>query len=306
MTIHIKRRWAALFAGVAIGAGMLTAQAEPVPATSTLLLVLKGQNPSESLITAKEALAYAQTKTRPNNGTLYINRIIDLVARAQTIPLGRTLTKKAAEHGVVYGVGNLGGGCGQYINPLKLIIFSFKGEKFDYTSDAAYQKNINDLQDTLYHELAHFFQGHIWKTFNAPGGLRTFDRGLWKLGTEAQAKLVAHTAMLQHRFGPFTPTQKTLMQNFTGYMTEADLGHIEDYNVIDARLDNGKTMQAQAFVDAFCRCPVTGKDFARGALKTPHDIYKIFVLPHPVLSDSYQRALEKMRDGKGVIRPSFR
>ena len=247
----------------------------------------------ENLISARDALAIAESGHIPDTLSASQRKLVDLVTRARDIPLGRDLITQAAAQDIWLCIDNNVWGGGYYADNLGLLTLELKDNgsnhndpAHDDSADEAWARARSGVQHGLYHELGHFYQFRIRNTGKPPPGIRSADAKLWDLGIEAQAELIAGVAMRQqaaNRLGaPVAfPDDETLRAEFVGLMRRDDF-HKRYYEVDKGRLDDGSILPVAQYLDAMGTVPGMTGNFLAGKAASIDDIYvSEFSLPDP-------------------------
>jgi hypothetical protein len=247
----------------------------------------------ENLISAREALAIARSGHIPDTLGANQRKLVELVVKAQEIPIGRALTEQAAAQDIWLCIDNNVWGGGYYKDDLGLLTLELKDNgnnhgdaATDFTGDEAWARNEAVFQQGLYHELTHFYQFRIHHSAVAPPGVRSADAKLWELGIEAQAELTARVAMRQHaaadlHLGRPLPADDavTLRAEFAELLRD-DNFHKDYYEVAKGRLDDGATLDAAQYIEGMGTIPGQDGNFLEGSARGIGDIYaSTFALP---------------------------
>ncbi len=247
----------------------------------------------ENLISAREALAIARSGHIPDTLGANQRKLVELVVKAQEIPIGRALTEQAAAQDIWLCIDNNVWGGGYYKDDLGLLTLELKDDGHnhgdpaeDFTGDEAWARNIAVFQQGLYHELTHFYQFRIHHSAVAPPGVRSADAKLWELGIEAQAELTARVAMRQHaaldlHLGrPLPPDDALTLRAEFAELLRGDNFHKDYYEVGKGKLDDGATLDAAAYIEGMGTIQGQDGNFLEGSARDIGDIYaSTFALP---------------------------
>lgn len=227
----------------------------------------------EGLMRAQDALSVVKGERSDAGLSEDQKKIVQLLRDMQKKALGREMTAKAAEMGIIYAIHNCIVGGGYYSPNTGMIALELKDDgrgkdvAQDLTDESVFNMMETQLLRAMYHEHVHFYQHRVWNIYSAPAGVRSYDAFLWTMASEAQAKSFEGENDIDSAF---------LLNRFSASVAESSF-HAAHYSKRGKlSCDDGVPMLRDDFVRAYGLIPGKEENFLDGVFGDIGAIYRLF------------------------------